>query len=165
MSEYFLGLIVFAFVGSMIFSLVPTGSSKRYVRLLCGLCSVGCIIFPLFGLFEDVTNGDGSSFEELAEMFETSDEAGENAVEIYNNFVNATSVKNAEETLKNDIIKALSIKSDAVDVKIELGENCGEFYINRVIVYLYPSAYATEPKKIREICENRLGAACEIIYK
>ena len=162
MSEYFLGLILFAFVGSVIFSFVPPGASKRYVRLLCGLCSVGCIVFPLFELVVDTDKG---YFKDLTQIFEASGELGENAVEIYNNSINNVTLENAEETLKNDIIKAFSIKYDAVEVAIVLDKNSDEFYIKRIMVYLYPSGYGADPQKIRDICKSTLGVTCDIIYK
>jgi hypothetical protein len=160
MTEYFLGLIAFAFFGAVIFSLAPDGISKRYIRLLCGLCSIGCIAFPIFNLI-----GDGEEIGNISELFEASFEVNENSVEIYNNSINNATVKNAEEELKNDIIKATSAKYNDIGVKIILAQNSDEFYIDRVVVYIYPSGYDLEPKRISEICRGKLGIACDIIYK
>ena len=160
MTEYFLGLIVFAFVGSVIFSLVPSGTSKRYVRLLCGLCSVGCIAFPIFEL---VAKGNGE-LEHVTELFETGN-AVDNSVEIYNNCLNDASLKNAEEMLKSKIIKELSGNHNDIDVNISLGNNGDEFYIEHVVVYIYPSGYMLNPDKIYDVCENELGKTCDIVYK
>lgn len=161
MTEYFLGLIVFAFVGAVIFSLAPQGASKGYVRLLCGLCSVGCIAFPVFELIAD----GGENFFEISELFETKEITSENSVEIYNDALNFATVKNAEASLKSDIIKELSAKYEDVDVKIELNDNSDEIYIKRIVVYIYPSGYASDPKKIKKLCQNKLGMSCDIVYK
>ena len=161
MTEYFLGLIVFAFVGSVIFSLAPAGASKKYVRLLCGLCSVGCIAFPIFEL---VAEGDGD-LEHVSELFETSDIIADNSVEIYNNALNNATLENAEKMLKNEITTKLSAKYDDIDVDIILGKNGDEFYIKRVVVFIYPSGYKLNPDKICNVCENELGKVCDIIYK
>ena len=160
MIEYFLGLIVFAFVGAVIISLVPAGNSKRYVRLICGLCSVCCIAFPIFELVDI----NGGYIDEIISAF-TTDDAIKNADEIYNNSLNSATVENAEDSLKNDIIKGTSIKYNDVDVKIKLEKNGDEFYIDGIIVYLYGSGYTADPKRIYDVCRDRLGRECTIIYK
>ena len=161
MKEYFLGLIVFAFVGAIMLSLAPDGKSKKYVRLLCGLCSIGCIAFPIF----ELVNSGGDEIKNISELFETAIEADEKSVEIYNDYVNYTTLKSTEEILKNNIIKGTLTKFDDIDIEISLGKNSGEFYIDEVVVYLYRSGYALDPKKIGEICQKRLGEECKIVYK
>lgn len=163
MTEYFLGLIALAFFGAVIFSLVPDGISKRYVRLLCGFCSIGCIAFPIFNL---IGSGEGmENLKNIEALFAPSAVIDENSVEIYNNSINNATVKNAEESVKCDIIKATSASIDDIDVKIILGKNSDEFYINRVIVYVYPSGYSIEPKQVDKVCRERLGVGCDFIYK
>ena len=161
MKEYFLGLIAFAFIGSIIFSLVPSGTPKRYVRLLCGLCSVGCIAFPIFELMND----HNVDIEKLTVLFEPYNEIDENTVKIYNNSLNSAALKNAEESLKNDIIKEISANYEDIDVCVDVKQNGDDFYINKVLIYIYPSGYAKDPKRIKAICENRFSAECEIIYR
>lgn len=161
MSEYFLGLITFAFIGAIIFSLVPSGIGKRYVRLLCGLCSVGCIAFPIFELI----SGSEGDLSRISAIFEAYDEVDSDIVEIYNDSLNGATLQNAEESLKNDIIKEVSAKYDDVDVKIELLENDDEIYINKIFVYLYPSAYGKNPRMIENVCKRRFEAECVIVYR
>ena len=74
-------------------------------------------------------------------------------------------VKNAEDALKNDLIKGLSAKYNDIDVKISVGKNSGEFYIIGVTVWIYPSGYHLDPKRIENICEERLSAECSVVYK
>ena len=161
MTEYFLGLIAFSFVGAAVFSLVPSGGAKRYVRLLFGLCAVGCIAFPLF----EIANGLSGEINDLTALFEFNTDISDNSVEIYNNFLNEAGVKNAENSLKSELMKELSAKYDDIDVKISVGKNGEEFYIIGVTVFLYPSGYHLEPKRIKSFCENRLLAECSIVYK
>jgi hypothetical protein len=161
MAEYFLGLIAFAFFGSVILSLLPEGFSKKYARLLCGLCAIVCVAFPLFEVAGNIKN----DFKDIASFFEPSAEIEQNAVEIYNNSINTATLKNVEESLKNDILKGNSVSADGVDVRIVLNNNGDEFYIKEVRAYIYPSGYALDPKKINEICKNKLGTECNIIYK
>ena len=161
MTKYFLGLIVFAFVGAVIFSLVPEGTSKRYVRLLCGLCSIGCIAFPIFELI----NGEKIELDEITALFDTSVSIDENTVEIYKDSLNSATLKNAEEALKNDIIQAVSAKYDDIDVKILLNKSSDEIYIDKINVFIYPSGYSIDPDAVKKVCRGRLGKECNIIYK
>ena len=161
MSEYFLGLIAFSFFGAVVFSLVPEGNSKRYVRLLCGLCSIGCIAFPIFNLFSD----RDVELYEISALFEASTKIEENVAEIYNSSLNEAAIENAEEILKNDIIQGTLAKYDDLDVKIFIEKNGDDFYIDRVSVFIYPSGYSIDPDKIINICKNSLGKECNIIYK
>ena len=161
MSEYFLGLIIFAFSGSVLLSLAPQGISKKYLRLLCGLCSVGCIVFPLFNFF----GSGGIDAEELVAVFDVQDDVSENNVEIYNNSLNDASLKNAEETLKSSIIKELSVKYEDFDLEIVVNKSSEDFYIEKIRVLIYPSGYSVDPKKIGGICKRALDAPCEFIYR
>lgn len=160
MSGYFLGLIIFAFVGAIILSLVPAGASKKQVRFLCGLCSIGCIAFPLFQIA-----GDGIDFDGISSIFEASSSIDENAVEIYKSYLNEATIKNVEETLKNDIIQGNSAKLDDIDVNIIVDKNSDEYYISEVVVYIYPSGYGIDPNKIEALCQERLGHKATIVYK
>lgn len=160
MSAYFLSLIVFAFVGSVVLSLAPSGTSRGYVRLLCGLCSVGCVAFPLFGLIDG-----GVSADDVAALFEPYDEIDENSVEFYNYALNEATVKNAEETLKIKIIQGTSLKYDDFDLQIMLAEMNNEKCIDKIIITLYHSGYSQDPKEIADVCKSELDADCEFIYK
>ena len=160
MNSYLLGLIVFAFVGSLVLSLAPAGISKGYVRLLCGLCSVGCVAFPLFSL----ASGGGISADEVAALFEPYDEVNENIVEIYNSSLNQATLDNAEESLKSEIIQELSADYDDFDLEISVVKTNDKFCIDKIIVKLYPSGYSLDPREISAICEARLDGHCEFIY-
>lgn len=160
MTEYFLGLIIFAFVGSVIFSLVPSGIGKRYVRLLCGLCSIGCIAFPLLKLVGGEVELDG-----ISAIFEPISTIDCNTVEIYKDSINNATIEIAEQSLKNDIIREASAKSDDIDVIISIGENSDKFYIDTVSVIIYPSGYHLNPDKIDAVCRDKLDKGAEFIYK
>ena len=161
MREYFLGLILFAFFGSVILSVAPHGLSRTYLRFLCGLCSVGCIIFPLVTLF----SSDGDKSAEIESFFEPSENEDKNAVEIYNLYLDSIAEKSAEESLKNKIITELNAKVEDVDVDIILDKSSDEIYIKSVYVLFYPSGYDIDPKKVEKICFSAFGCGCEFFYK
>ena len=52
MKEYFISIIAIALVGSLIISMLPSSSNAKYLRLICGLCAIGCIVFPLINADE-----------------------------------------------------------------------------------------------------------------
>ncbi len=158
MREYFLGLILFAFFGSVILSVAPQGLGRKYLSFLCGLCSVGCIMFPLASL-----TSDGGA-ESVKALFETSDEYEENAVEIYNLYLDDAVIKNAEESLKNEIIAEMNAGVNDFDISIRLEKNSDEFYTKSVLVTFYPSGYDLDPRKIEKICSSRLECSCEFFY-
>ena len=161
MRDYFLGLILFAFFGSVILSVTPSGLSRGYLKFLCGLCSIGCIIYPIASLAVD-----GDAWRENIEgMFEVDENAEESSVEIYNLFLDEVAEKNAEDALKSKIITETNGKEEDACVDIILNKNSDEIYIERVFVYLYPSGYDIDPKKVKKICFSELGCECEILYK
>ncbi len=161
MNEYFLGLIVFAFVGSMILALAPTGISRIYIRLLCGLCSIGCIAFPLMSL----ANGDMLSSGDFAAIFEPSDKIDEEIAEIYNNSLNDATLSSVEESLEGEIISRLSAEYEDIDIEILISNRENTVSVDKIRVYIYPSGYALSPDKISEICQERLSCECEFVYK
>lgn len=160
MREYFLGLILFAFLGSAILSVAPEGIGRGYLRFLCGLCSLGCVIFPLVSL----TGSAGELRGELEGAFEVESEPYCYA-EIYNSFLDETAVKNAELELKNEILSEIKAKNEGFDLNIILGENSGEIYIRCVQVIFYPSGYHIDPRVIENICLSRLKCECEFFYR
>ena len=161
MKDYFLGLILFAFLGSIILSVAPHGLSRGYLKFLCGLCGIGCIIFPIASVVID-----GESWrEDVEDLFEINDNANENSVEIYNLFLDEVAEKNAEETLKDKIITELKADKDDICVDIILNKNSDEIYIDAIRVFFYPSGYDIDPKKVKKICFSELGIECEVFYK
>ncbi len=158
MREYFLGLILFAFFGSVILSAAPQGLGRKYLRFLCGLCSVGCIMFPLVSLTHD------GGAESIKEAFEASGENEKNAVEIYNLNLDETVIKNAETNLKNEIKTKLKATDEDFYVKIVLDKNGDEFYIKNVLVTFYPSGYDLDPREIEKICFSAYKCGCEFFY-
>lgn len=159
MNKYFLGLIIISFVGTVVMALSPKGASRAYLKLLCGLCSIGCIAIPLLSVV-----GGGSFAEELISAFEYKSADEEAMIEIYNSALNGVALDSAEKTLKSEIIKELSTKSDALDVDIILNKSGEDFYISRVVVTIYPSGYALNPREISKICKSRLSVDCEFVY-
>ena len=65
MKEYFITVMAVAFLGGTIITLVPLGNTTKYVRLLCGLCTVCSIAFPLVSF----VGGDFEK-EELLSIFD-----------------------------------------------------------------------------------------------
>ena len=161
MKDYFLGLILFAFFGAVVLSIAPSGFSRGYLKFLCGLCSIGCIIFPIASLAVD-----GDSWKENIEgIFETDEKSKESYAEIYNSFLDDIAEENAEETLKNKIITEMNGKYGDIDVDIILNKSCDEIYIESVFVYFYPSGYDIDPRKVKKICFSEFGCECEILYR
>ena len=158
MREYFLGLILFAFFGSVIFSVAPSGLSKKYLRFLCGLCSVGCIIFPL----ASITLEDGT--ETVKELFEGAGRNEEMSAEIYNSNLDNVVLEGAEKDLKDKIISELNARHEDFDVNIILGENSGENYIISVLVTFYSSGCDINPREVEKICFSVLNCECEFYY-
>ena len=161
MRSYFLGLILFAFFGSVVLSVAPRGLSRTYLRFLCGLCGIGCIIFPLATLL----SGGGSEKEYIESFFEITDQDTNKSAEIYNYYLDDVALTNAEKSLKEKIITETKAKDADFDVNIILKENSGEFYIDGVRVYFYPSGYDIDPRKVEKICFSELGCECEFFYK
>ena len=160
MKEYFIGIISTVFAGGMILSILPSGSEKKYLRLLCGLAVIGCIIFPLLSFFKN-WEFDKSEWEKAfsAEGFENSE-----YVEIYNDSLKKAGVKNAANTLKSEIIKEFSADDDNVDVKIYVEEKSGEFYISSAILEIHPSGLILDPHEIKKYIEYRLDCECSVVY-
>ena len=56
MKEYFISVIAISLVGSMIIALAPGCGLSKNIKLLCALCMVACIVFPLGTLFDNSFN-------------------------------------------------------------------------------------------------------------
>jgi len=159
MKEYFVSVIAVSLVGSMLITLAPSGGLSKHIKLLCALCTVACIAFPLVSFFDDrgIVNDIENAFDIHLEEEQVYDE-------IYNYSINEYGALNAELTLKNEISKALDIRDDAFDVKIVRGEKNGVIYISLVRIYLYSNGLTVDPRKLESYVEERLGCGCEFVY-
>lgn len=160
MKEYFISVIVVSLVGSMVVSMASGNSAAKHLKLLCGLCTVACIVFPLTAAF-------GVSFdkEDVVQLFACETNEKEYYDEIYNLSLNKSEIKNAENILKGDIVKELSLSKDDFDVNIIAEENNGEFYISTVRINIYTSGISINPRYIEQYILNRLGCGCEFVYE
>lgn len=161
MRDYFLGLILFAFFGSVILSVAPSGLGRGYLKFLCALCSIGCIMFPLASIAYDTEAWHG----DIENMFETEELSEENSAEIYNSLLDRALEINVENELKAKIITETKAECNDVDVDIILGQNGDEFYIDSIEVVFYPSGYDIDPRKVEKICFSEFGCKCKFFYR
>ncbi len=159
MTEYFITVMAVALAGGVIISLVPTGRTLSYVRLLCGLCTLCCVAFPLVNIV-----GGEFDKEEILSMFESNDENREYYDEIYNKKLTKAEIENANFILKSEIIKAFSLKSDAIDINIITNNDSDEIYILKVGITLHKSGVDTNPRELKDFVFERLGCETEIFY-
>ena len=160
MKEYFVGIISVVFLGGMIVSVMPSGATQKYLRLLCGLSVMACIVMPVFSFFAeqniiidgwDISNGVGGDDESKY-------------VEIYNNSLKSAGTDSAEYSLKNDIIKEFSAHYDDIDIELETTVNGDEIYISNVWLKIHPSGVLLDPHKIKKYLEDRLQCPCTVVY-
>ncbi len=159
MKEYFITVMAVAFFGGTIITLVPLGNTTKYVRLLCGLCTVCSIAFPLVSFV-----GGNFEKEDLLSIFDYEGKEESYYEEIYNNCLTDTEINNAEITLKNEIIKGISASEDDFSLNIITEENSGEISIVRVEVIIYSSGMSIDPRRIESCVFERLGCGCEFFY-
>ena len=161
MKEYFVVVIVIIFVGGIIVSLAPEGAGQRYLRLLVSLSVMGCIIMPLFSFFD----GNQIDASGLYDMLTWRDENVQNYDEIYNNTILKAGVAEAENALKNDVIKELNGDYEDIDIRIFAKEKSGEIYIERAEIIIYPSGLSLDPHFIENYISQRLKCECTVVYK
>ena len=113
MKEYFITVIAVALVGALIISMLPAATNAKYLRLICGLCAIGCIVFPLANMGELSFESD-----EIIGLFGDSGENDEQYDKIYNNTIENAEITNAQILLKSEIIKELSASDEDFDIKI-----------------------------------------------
>lgn len=159
MKEYFISVIAASLLGGVIISLIPEGNTVKHVKLLCSLCAVVCIAFPLISILD-------SSFDKnkIVDMFEQSEDAGENYAEIYNNAFNEYEIINAQERLKQELLQGFSLDKGAIDVKIITDKNNDVIYISSVRVCIYGSGISINPREVKKYVSERFDCECEIVY-
>lgn len=160
MKEYFMGIIAVVSVGSLLLSLVPSSSYSKQLRLLCGLCSAGCIILPLLMIAGDID----AQRNDLIGLFEQREVDNEYYAEIYNNTIAGAEGENAEERLKNEIIKALSLKNDSFDINIIIGNKSDEKYIEKIELIIYADGIGVDPHAVSNYIDERIGCETQVIY-
>ena len=159
MKEYFLTVIVVAIIGGIVISLEGGKGSGRYIRLLCGVCTAGCIVLPIASLIADGWSAD----EGILELFEQ-EQFLENYDEYYNYALDNAENINADNILKSNIIQALSLDDSDIDVHIVVGNNGGEKYIDIVEVTIYAQGLDIDPRLVQKYVKELLGCQCVIYY-
>ena len=160
MQTYFLTVASVAMIGGLIVAIAPESSAKRYVRLICSLGLTLCVMKPIVSLAMDMAEGD--IFSEFDGII--SEEQVSNYDEIYNSALLAAEKENAENTLKSEIIQALTAKEDAIDVNIILEEKSGVFYIDSIEVLIRPSGLALDPREIEKCIREHVECECTFVY-
>ena len=159
MKAYFLGIIIVAFLGGMVVSIIPGGASQRYLRLLCGLCVSASIVLPIFSLLSQ------GKFEVNANDFlETRAFEEDNYAEIYNKSIKNAEEKTLESILKVEIIQEFDAKSEDIDIDLVIAEKSDEFYISEVYLEIHASGVLLDPHAIKEYIDYRLLCDCVIVY-
>ncbi len=159
MKEYFIGIMAVAFLGSTLLALAPSGFEK-HLRLLCGFCTVAAVLFPIVSFLSDGIYIDG----EWKELFVQDKFQTESYDEIYNDALVNAEGENAEEILKNDIIKELDLKNDSFDIRIVIDKIGDEYSISRTELIIYALGIAIDPHNVKNYIETRLECDCEVIY-
>ncbi len=160
MREYFVGIISVVFLGGMIVTIMPSGATQKYLRLLCGLSVMACMVMPVFSLFTERNTGIDNW--DALNGFDSGDEL--EYVEIYNNSLKNAVADNAENALKNDIIREFSARYDDIDVEIEVSASSDEIYILSVWLKIHPSGVLLDPHEIKKYLEDRLQCPCTVVY-
>ena len=160
MKEYFITIVAVALVGAVIISMLPDQSNGKYLKFICGLCAIGCIVFPLLQV------GDMSfDREHIADLFDKENIQEQNYGEIYNEAIKNAEIQNAEVSLKSAIIKEVSASEEDFDVEICLENKGDDFYISNVNVKIYPSGLFLNVHLIKRYVEKEFGCQCDIYYE
>lgn len=160
MKEYFTAIIAVVALGSLVISLAPSSNYSKQLRLLCGLCSVGCVIFPILSLAVDF---DAQS-QEFSALFEYRGGEKQYYDEIYNSTVDFADIKNAEKSLKSKIIKELGINNDNFDVRVYVKNNSVEKYIEKVELVIYPEGVEIDPHAVKKYLGELFGCEIDVVY-
>ena len=160
MKEYFISVITVALVSGSVATLMPNSGLSKHIKLLCALCTVACIAFPIARLLGGSLDTAG-----LENTFDVLVDSDEKYDEIYNRSISRYSELNAEFALKSEIVQNLDIANDAFDVKIVREEKDGSIYVSRVRIYLYPNALSIDPRLLENYIFDRLKCNCEFVYK
>ena len=160
MKEYFISIIAIALVGSLIISMLPSSSNAKYLRFICGLCAIGCIVFPLINADEMMID-----FESLKELFYNEQDNDNDYEKIYNDAMAKAEISNAEISLKNEIVKAYSANHEDFDIEITTKKYSDDFYISKITLKIYPSGITLNVHLIKKYIEEQLGHECVIFYE
>ena len=160
MKEYFISIVVIALVGSLIISMLPSSSNAKYLRLICGLCAIGCIVLPLINADDTMID-----FESLEELFYNEQNGDNDYDKIYKDAMAKAEISNAEISLKNEIVKACSANYEDFDVEIITKKYSDEFYISKITLKIYPSGITLNVHLIKKYIEEKIGHECVIFYE
>lgn len=159
MKVYFLAILVIGVLGGIIISLSPDSASAKHIRLLCGICTVGCIVIPIasYAAQSDI------SVDNWLEMFD-GEQYSEKYDEIYNEAFNQIEVSNADNLLKSKIIQEFMIRSEDFDIHIKTSDNSVEKYIEYVELKIYAKGIEIDPHRIEKYVKDLLGCDCVVYY-
>ena len=153
MKEYVMALIGASLVSGALLMLSPTGH-KKYLRLLCGLCTVALLAAPL-----------PSYLSELKISLPTyGDEATVGYEEAFRQTLCTASGAQIEEALKSLLVSELSLSEKEVFVAVIWEEGSDTLMLKKAIISLSGSAVLSDPRPLRERAEALLGCPCEIVY-
>ena len=160
MKEYFISIATIALVGVATVSMLYGTSNAKYLRLICGLCVIGCIVFPFTKMWDD-----DFDFSEIEELFKQDEAESQKYDKIYNNSIKHGEISSAETLLKSEIIKEFDVNSEDFDVRINAQKNSGENYSYDIEVKIYPSGIFMNVHAVEKYVNDRLNCECQFYYE
>lgn len=161
MKEYIMGAVTVVLAVSVIMSLVPRSGTSGTMKLLCGLCTVCAVVFPLTSLF-----GDGMyDTEGIRALFEQEKYDEQYYVEIYNKYFTEAEVSGGEIYLKSQVSQELGLDNEDFDLNVILSDESDEISIDTVEIIIYASGLDIDPHSVEKYIISRLNCKCTVIYE
>lgn len=157
MRTYLSALFGVCLVSAIIKVISPEGATKKYIEMLCSLCVISAVIFPM-GRQISEDYGIGDLIPDIEYESESYDE-------IYNQYLLDQNIKNACEVLRTELCERLGTDSSEIEVKISTEDIDGEIKVRSVSVILGVGAITADPDEIKEYIYERTECECEIIYE
>ncbi len=156
MENYIRVIFAIGVTAAVVRAVAPESSLSKYLQMLCSLCAVAVIAFPIYE-----TISDKDSVIELVNNieFET-----QNYEEIYNLYLARGELQAAENILSSDLCKAVGAKTDSLRIRLDAERSDGEIMIKGVDVMICSDGVTASPDKIKEYIFERLKMECRIIY-
>ena len=158
MKEYLMTLTAVALLGGILGMLSPEGDIKKYVRLAVSLCLVCAMIQPVLS----VLSGEMPALDELLGIGEQ--EETMNYDEIYYQSLLSGGREQAEEAMKQELLKEFSLPYESLEVEAILERKNDGVEVKEIRVTLRDSAIFADPKEVIAPVNERLSCPCTVIY-
>lgn len=158
MKEYVLSMVVVCIICIIVKEISPDSNTiKGHINLVCGLCIICVLAYPVCSLVQSISNFDFSSVVTPDRENDKNDEYES----IFNNYLCNMQIESIKSEIQQRVANTCNLRNEDVVIYLYTENENGKLCIKRVTVCLFGHAIWADSNKIKETVKSLCD--CDVV--